>query len=301
MGGKWGDNQNYELAFQVPIDEAFSLVCVAAQKSGKITMQNETLGLLQFSSKSKGLRNPVDFSINVAPNGENGSIVKIAATSSDGTVGTNAIGRAYEDFVSFIADASANAATSNASQAETATPKKKHGCLSSVLVVAGALILIGFFGSLGDNDKTSGDGQSQEDTATQNKPTALTAGDTAELKNIIVTLNSVKTNKGGQYISPEDGNVFVVCSFEIENQTNEDLAISSLLSFEAYADDYKVSISIPAMSSSSEIQLDGSVASGKKMSGVVGYEVPEDWETFEISYSPGIWSSSKITFVVPRD
>ena len=44
-------------------------------------------------------------------------------------------------------------------------------------------------------------------------------------------------------------------------------------------------------------QLDGSVAAGKKMKGVIGYELPSDWKELEIHYTSDLWSSSSIIFV----
>ena len=42
--------------------------------------------------------------------------------------------------------------------------------------------------------------------------------------------------------------------------------------------------------------MDGSIASGKKMNGVVGYEVVADWKEIEIQFQSNVWSSKNITF-----
>ena len=39
-------------------------------------------------------------------------------------------------------------------------------------------------------------------------------------------------------MTPSDGKVYVVFEFEIENNSDRDIAVSSMLSFEAYIDDY---------------------------------------------------------------
>lgn len=64
-----------------------------------------------------------------------------------------------------------------------------------------------------------------------------------------------------------------------------------------YFDDFSTTISLYAMSTSDKTQLDGAVASGKKMSGVVGYEVPEDWERLEIRFTPDFWNNRDIKFI----
>lgn len=39
-------------------------------------------------------------------------------------------------------------------------------------------------------------------------------------------------------------------------------------------------------------QLDGTVAPGKKMNGIVAYEMPADWSKLEIEYSPSFWGKA---------
>ena len=109
-----------------------------------------------------------------------------------------------------------------------------------------------------------------------------------------VTLLSVTENSGQNYVSPDDGKVFVLCEFEIENNSSRDIASSTMLSFESYIDGYTTSLSLTAMMSSDEPQLDGTIAAGKKMKGVVGYEAPQDWSEIEIRFSPSFWGSEII-------
>ena len=47
-------------------------------------------------------------------------------------------------------------------------------------------------------------------------------------------------------------------------------------------------------------QLDGSVAAGKKMNGIIGYEVPADFNTLEVTFTPSFWSNHSITFEIPN-
>ena len=70
------------------------------------------------------------------------------------------------------------------------------------------------------------------------------------------------------------------------------------MSFEAYVDDYSTSMNLSAMLSTNQKQLDGSVAAGKKMNGVISYEVPEDWQNLEVTFSPSFWSNHSVTFEV---
>lgn len=127
-------------------------------------------------------------------------------------------------------------------------------------------------------------------------------GDSVELKNVIVKFISVTESTGSQYNKPDEGNVFLLCEFEITNNSKEDLAVSSIMSFEAYCDDYTCEYSIGAlMEKGSKDQLDGSVAAGKKMKGVVGYEVPANWKELEIQYTLNILYDDKIVFIATNN
>ena len=47
-------------------------------------------------------------------------------------------------------------------------------------------------------------------------------------------------------------------------------------------------------------QLDGTIAPGKKMSGIVGYEVPADWKNMEIHFKDNVWSDNKFEFIINK-
>jgi hypothetical protein len=157
-----------------------------------------------------------------------------------------------------------------------------------------AILLIIIFSPKG-NDRgnpasTSGMPTPQKDT--------FGVGEATTLNDIVVILKGVDENAGKDYNKPEDGKVFVLCAFEIENNSSKDISISSLMSFDAYVDDYSTNMSLSAQMTSDLGQLDGSVASGKKMSGAIGYEVPADWKVIEISFTPDFWRGKDIKFIV---
>lgn len=103
----------------------------------------------------------------------------------------------------------------------------------------------------------------------------------------------VEESEGESFLQPTDGNVFVSCEFEIVNNSSKEINVSSLISFEAYCNDYSTSVSLSALSAfSDKNQLDGTVAPGKKMNGIVAYEVPADWSKLEIEYSPSFWGKA---------
>ena len=123
-------------------------------------------------------------------------------------------------------------------------------------------------------------------------------GDVVELNDVSVGFLDVITSTGSDFNKPGDGNVFVLCEFEITNNSDKEVSVSTMLSFDAYCDGYSCSFSLQALiEKGNKEQLDGTVAAGKKMKGVVGYEVPADWEELEIHYTIDAFSSEEIIFI----
>ena len=180
--------------------------------------------------------------------------------------------------------------------------KKKHTVLG---IIIGLIIVVIILASVGGSyapqkieDNSTSIKTSEVRGTEQNTQTEFGVGDKVELNNVIVTLVSVTETEGSQYNKPTDGNVFVLCEFEIENDSNSEITVSSMLSFEAYCDDYACNYSLSAlMEKGNKNQLDGQVAAGKKFNGVVGYEVPADWKELELRFSPNFWAGKKITFI----
>ena len=83
-------------------------------------------------------------------------------------------------------------------------------------------------------------------------------GETAELNDVQVTLTGVTESKGSDYNKPTDGNIFVLAEFEIVNNSEKELAISSLISFDAYQDGYSTSLSLSALMENDSEHLDDS-------------------------------------------
>lgn len=121
--------------------------------------------------------------------------------------------------------------------------------------------------------------------------------DTAEYNGIQVTLLGVTESEGNDYIKPEAGNIFVYPEFEFVNNSDSELMISSLVTFEAYQDDYSTSVSFEAGVVKSGESLDATIAPGKKLKGAIGFELPKEYSKLEIDVSLGVWSDEKIVFI----
>lgn len=181
-----------------------------------------------------------------------------------------------------------------------AKSKKKHPVIGAVLIIFALFCFIGAFGG-SDDDEPKKVGDAEQQTAIQKEEkTEFVEDEIVELNDIKVTMTNVEIFDGADFFAPDEGNVFVVCEYEIENGSSKDIAVSSMLSFEAYVDDYSTAVSYTAITASGKTQLDGAVASGKKMNGIVGYEVPKDFTTLEINFTPDFWSGRDIKFIVSQ-
>ena len=194
--------------------------------------------------------------------------------------------------------------------------KQGAGCLPIIIAVVVLFVLLAAIGGGGEDDEPSlAETSSAESSAvneassvpesetaeTSEAKTVFGLGETAEMNDIQVTMLNYVESNGSEYNSPADGNVFVLVEFEIANNSGSDLAVSSMMSFEAYADDYALNYSLSAiMEAESGSQLDGTIAPGKKMKGEIGYEVPADWSNMEIHFTDSLWSGSDFVFEITK-
>ena len=185
--------------------------------------------------------------------------------------------------------------------------KKKGSCLGRIVGFIVFFILVGVgIGALSDGEsdypKKVGTIKSKETESTEEKTKDIfDIGEIAEYHDIQVCVLGYETSNGNQFSSPEKGNEFVFLNVEIANNSEKELTVSSLMSFEAYCDDYKLNFSSGAlMAMDSRTQLDGTIDSGKKLKGYIGFEVPTDWKTVELQFVDSIWSNNKFKFKIAK-
>ena len=183
-----------------------------------------------------------------------------------------------------------------------ATIKKKHPVLIGLIAVFVILIIAAIAGGGDGSEKvTDTSGTVQSSSSTDKEKTEFAVGETAELNDVSVTLLNVTESAGSAFNTPTDGNVFVLCEFEIANHSKKDINVSSMMSFEAYCDNYTCNYSLSALlEKGNKNQLDGTVASGKNFNGVIGYEVPANWKELEIRFTPDFWNGKDIVFVASK-
>lgn len=107
-------------------------------------------------------------------------------------------------------------------------------------------------------------------------------------------VESIKTleNSNGLF-TPSDGHEYIEVVVVIENLSDKELAISSLLCFDAYVDDFSVDLNLGAITVSEFSSLDGTLTKNKKLKGVLCYELPINWQELQISVDIVLFDNNK--------
>lgn len=164
-----------------------------------------------------------------------------------------------------------------------------------VLVV---FVGIGIANSAGGSDTPKKVGEKDTDKETtetvSSKTQIFKVGDIVEVKNFKITVNGVRTSNGGDFMAPEEGNVFFFADVTIENTSKEEQPISSLLMFSIVDQDgRKYDISIGAMTEAKG-QLDGTVGAGRKITGEYAVEVPKDLTGLELQFDSSLITGKQV-------
>lgn len=139
-----------------------------------------------------------------------------------------------------------------------------------------------------DGDKDSGYVPDANTTATAD---AFVVGDIVETSELRITyLSCSEYTSDNQFIQPADGNRFISFELEFENITDKDQHISSY-SFDCYADG-----SACQQHYVLDDSVDATLSSGRKASGLVIFEVPENATTIELEYTDGFINGNRMVF-----
>lgn len=198
---------------------------------------------------------------------------------------------------------------------DTDTPKK-GGCLKFIIIGI-IILLLGaaglFFGKDIIKEKffkaeTSADAKndkkdSEDSASADSDKNHYSLGDTAEIDDFQITFKNTSTSSGNETIIPGDGKAFLICELQITNNSNKEISISSLMDIEAYCDDYLVSEDLSGLSlpeAEGKNEFNGSVAPGDSQEGILIYQVPENFSTFELMIAPDFWSGETVKFFIQR-
>lgn len=175
---------------------------------------------------------------------------------------------------------------------------KKSMFKRAVAVLLAILLLASLTGCLDSEPGKEAGGTPQGNAGKEEQTFAL--NETAVFDTLKITATEIKESKGDTFFSPEDGKVFLGVKFTIENVSDEEQTVSSLLLFDAYADDVSCSISFTASAAFGSETVDGTIAAGKKLVGWYAVEVPKEWQTVELQVKANWLSNTAAKFVFTK-
>ncbi len=169
---------------------------------------------------------------------------------------------------------------------------------SPVFGIIAVILIFSLFaiGSGSDKASVSSDSASDNSKTTTQKaeePVKVKVGETLTTNTLKITYKSSADDKGAQYFPAASGNKIIKLTFEIENISSTD-QIVSVYDFKCYSDDVASSAYYYGDNGLSTTTL----SSGRKATGNVYFEVPQNANSIDVEYETNYWSGNKAIFVV---
>ena len=169
---------------------------------------------------------------------------------------------------------------------------------SPVFGIIAVILIFSLFAIGSGSDKASVSSDSASDnskTTTQkaDEPVKVKVGETLTTNTLKITYKSSADDKGAEYFPAASGNKIIKLTFEIENISSTD-QIVSVYDFKCYSDDVASSAYYYGDNGLSTTTL----SSGRKATGNVYFEVPQNANTIDVEYETNYWSGNKAIFVV---
>ena len=149
-----------------------------------------------------------------------------------------------------------------------------------------------------DGSPTKETGQATQ-TASKSEET-FGLNETAVFTELKFTATEIKESDGDSFFTPDAGNTFIGIKFTVENISDEEQSVSSMLLFEGYVDDVKCDYSLSAACAFDGGTIDGSIAPGKKLIGWYALEVPQSWSNIELDVQSTWLSNNSAKFVFTK-
>lgn len=169
---------------------------------------------------------------------------------------------------------------------------------SSVFGIIAVILIFSLFAIGSGSDKASVSSDSASDnskTTTQkaDEPVKVKVGETLTTNTLKITYKSSADDKGAEYFPAASGNKIIKLTFEIENISLTD-QIVSVYDFKCYSDDVASSAYYYGDDGLSTTTL----SAGRKATGNVYFEVPQNANSIDVEYETNYWSGNKAIFVV---
>lgn len=196
--------------------------------------------------------------------------------------------------------------------------KKQGGALKWVIIAIVAICVIGAATGGGDEkpkevsntnnetnakqeekdqkeSKSEESKQESEESSEEDVSNIFYAGDVLETKKVRLSyLSCGEYSDSNAYVKPGDGNKYIYLEFEFENIGDTDTSVGSF-DFKCYADGYEVKS--PLITADNSLIAITSLSPGRKASGIIVFEVPQNAESIEVEYETSFWTQDKAIFV----
>lgn len=173
----------------------------------------------------------------------------------------------------------------------------KHKIISGLVI----LVLLGAIGSALGGDKQPakvGENNSTTPASAEKKsegPKTFNVGDVVQLKDLKITVTKIYTVKGDEFSKPKDGNEFLAIDCTVENTSDKEQAISSIMMFKVVDKDGRAcEYSLLGQTAAKAGQMDGTIGVGRKMSGVYVVEVPKGQTGLELEFDGSLFTGGQV-------
>lgn len=163
------------------------------------------------------------------------------------------------------------------------------------------VIIFAFLLALGSSDSESSkptkveqpDGNTEVKSEQQE---TFKVGETVKMGDLEFTVNGIRSDEGGDFYKPEEGNVFLIIDATIKNTGQDSNALSSLIMFKLYDSEfYEKDMSIFADTKGS---LDGELGAGRTMRGEIAFEVGKDETEWEFIFEPNVFGFGQAIYEI---
>lgn len=158
--------------------------------------------------------------------------------------------------------------------------------------IVAVIIAAGIGGAGSDEPKVVSEGDestietSQIQQNNTSKVKTFKIGDVIELNDFRITVNGIRTSNGSQFIKPSEGNEYLYVDATVENISNEEQTVSSVMMFKVVDQDGRTMNQ--SIVDDANGQLDGTVGAGRKISGEYVVEVPTGATGLELQFDSSL-------------
>lgn len=132
-------------------------------------------------------------------------------------------------------------------------------------------------------------------TPKKNETKTFKVGDVVQLKDFKVTVNKVYNVKGDEFTKPKDGNEFIAVDCTVENISDKEQTISSIMMFKVVDKDGRAcEYSATGQVAAKAGQMDGTVGVGRKLTGVYVVEVPKGQTGLELEFNSSLFTGGQV-------